>query len=185
MNCISVTIMCYTTRRQCKKDGCLVWVWDSEGDWGPHKGIPIIALCRDTRVKFGQYMIGLTNEWNTDIKYRNNKWRWWLGLETKQAPSVLSKICLLLARTPSITSKWFCWVKCFDSRPMLLAISANNSSQGHSFGTCWQWLLTRPRHSSSEPQFAYSDCWHGASQARSAANQHLHWYEMYELGAVN
>ena len=24
MNCISVTIMCYVTRRQCKKDGFLV-----------------------------------------------------------------------------------------------------------------------------------------------------------------
>ena len=162
-----------------------LWQWRWLG--APRGATSYNIVTRHTGKTQTLIRFGPTNKQNTYIKYRNNEWRQWLGLETQQAPSVLSQIFWLLVHAPSIVSKQFCWVRCFDSKSMLLALSANNPSQEHSFGTCWQWPLTQPRHSSSDSRFANSDCWHGAFQAESVADQHLHhiwdkWTGSCELG---
>ena len=48
LNCLTVIIMCYTTRKQCKRDGCLVWVMIVWIIRDPETGIPVTAVHQTT-----------------------------------------------------------------------------------------------------------------------------------------
>ena len=62
---------------------------------------------------------------NTDIKYKNSKWGRLLGFETKQALAIISQMFWLYTHIPNIRTLLS---QVPDSEPMILAISANNST---------------------------------------------------------